>query len=77
MIYLKYLNLRFALLTKLRRFPRAVVKDLHAKVHEAVVVGQVDNITDERALDAEHVLAGLRLEQVETHSGGRVGPLAL
>ena len=58
------LNSRFLLLTKLGRFPRAVVKDLHAEVHEAVVVGQVDNITDERAFDAEHVLAGLRLEQV-------------
>ena len=72
----KSLYLRFVLLTIERRLPRGI-KIVPAKLHETVVIGQVDDITDEGALDAEHVLASPRLEQVQTHSGGRVRPLAL
>ena len=74
----KSVYLRFVVLLTIRRhFPNTIFKNLNAKVHEAVVIGQVDDITDEGALDAEHVLASPRLEQVQTHSGGRVRPLAL
>ena len=67
----KSVCLRFVFLTIERRFPRGI-KIVPAKLHETVVIGQVDDITDEGALNAEHVLACPRLEQVETHSGGRV-----